>query len=91
MLTISRSPFLIGLIPLHNAASYGHLDVAALLIKYNTNVNATDKWGFTPLHEGQYYKSNEILEITKQKILPSKFSIAKRANIIMCSSLKLWS
>lgn len=40
-----------GLIPLHNASSYGHLDIAALLIKYNTVVNATDKWGFTPLHE----------------------------------------
>jgi tankyrase len=30
-----------GLIPLHNASSYGHLDIAALLIKYNTIVNAT--------------------------------------------------
>lgn len=40
-----------GLIPLHNASSYGHLDIAALLIKFNTVVNATDKWGFTPLHE----------------------------------------
>lgn len=28
-----------------------HLDIAALLIKYNTVVNATDRWGFTPLHE----------------------------------------
>ncbi|XP_026171807.1 poly [ADP-ribose] polymerase tankyrase-2-like isoform X2 [Mastacembelus armatus] len=53
-----------GLIPLHNAASYGlllssfhpshlmsHVDVAALLIKYDACVNATDKWAFTPLHE----------------------------------------
>jgi len=40
-----------GLIPLHNASSYGHLDIAALLIKHKTVVNATDKWGFTPLHE----------------------------------------
>lgn len=40
-----------GLIPLHNASSYGHLDIAALLIKHNTIVNATDRWGFTPLHE----------------------------------------
>lgn len=36
---------------MHNASSYGHLDIAALLIKHNTVVNATDKWGFTPLHE----------------------------------------
>jgi len=27
------------------------LDIAALLIKYNSQVNATDRWGFTPLHE----------------------------------------
>lgn len=40
-----------GLIPLHNAASYVHVDVAALLIKYNACVNAMDEWAFTPLHE----------------------------------------
>lgn len=40
-----------GLIPLHNASSYGHADVAALLIRSGTSVNATDKWGFAPLHE----------------------------------------
>lgn len=40
-----------GLIPLHNASSYGHLDIAALLIRFQTAVNATDRWGFTPLHE----------------------------------------
>ena len=28
-----------------------HLDIASLLIKHNTQVNATDRWGFTPLHE----------------------------------------
>lgn len=28
-----------------------HVDIAALLIKHNTCVNATDKWAFTPLHE----------------------------------------
>lgn len=27
------------------------MDIAALLIKFNTCVNATDKWAFTPLHE----------------------------------------
>ena len=27
------------------------MDVAALLIKYDACVNATDKWCFTPLHE----------------------------------------
>ncbi len=27
------------------------MDVAALLIKYDSLVNATDRWNFTPLHE----------------------------------------
>ena len=40
-----------GLIPLHNASSYGHMDLASLLIRFETNVNATDRWGYTPLHE----------------------------------------
>ena len=59
-----------GLIPLHNASSYGvctylqywprseccwlltqHVDVALLLIKYNSLVNMCDRWNFTPLHE----------------------------------------
>lgn len=30
---------------------FQHVDIAALLIKYSTCVNATDKWAFTPLHE----------------------------------------
>lgn len=28
-----------------------HVDVAAMLIKYNSLVNSTDRWNFTPLHE----------------------------------------
>lgn len=40
-----------GLIALHNCSSYGHLEIAALLIKYNTVVNAVDKWGYTSLME----------------------------------------
>lgn len=28
-----------------------HVDIAALLIKYKADVNATDRWMFTPLHE----------------------------------------
>lgn len=28
-----------------------HVDVAALLIKYNSVINATDRWNYTPLHE----------------------------------------
>lgn len=32
------------LVPLHNACSYGHYEVAELLLKKEANVNATDLW-----------------------------------------------
>ena len=37
-----------GLIPLHNAASYGHVEIAALMIKFSANVNATDRYNILP-------------------------------------------
>ena len=43
--------FLRGLVPLHNACSYGHYEVTELLVKHGAHVNATDLWQFTPLHE----------------------------------------
>ncbi len=36
---------------LHNASSFGHVDVATLLITYHSDVNARDNWSYTPLHE----------------------------------------
>ena len=36
---------------LHNASSFGHVDVATLLINYRSDVNARDNWSYTPLHE----------------------------------------
>lgn len=40
-----------GLVPLHNACSYGHREVTEALLRYGANVNALDLWQFTPLHE----------------------------------------
>ena len=39
------------LLALHNASSFGHVDVATLLIRYHSDVNARDNWSYTPLHE----------------------------------------
>ncbi len=37
---------------MHNASSFGHADVVRLLLKHEkVNVNATDNWLWTPLHE----------------------------------------
>ena len=40
-----------GLIPLHNACSFGHVEVTLSLLRHNADVNARDNWNFTPLHE----------------------------------------
>lgn len=56
-----------GLIPLHNACSFGHVDVVQLLLTKGANPNSRDNWSFTPLHEaaikgkadiciGEFYK-----------------------------------
>ena len=33
-----------GLVPLHNACSYGHFEVTELLIRHGANVGAMDLW-----------------------------------------------
>ncbi len=40
-----------GLIPLHNASSFGHMEVVTLLLSHRGDPNARDNWSFTPLHE----------------------------------------
>ena len=52
-----------GLIPLHNASSYGHLDIASLLIEKGAHVNAHDKWSFTPLHEAAHKGRTQLCSL----------------------------
>ncbi len=40
-----------GLVPLHNACSFGHADVTKLLLDSGANPNELDNWSYTPLHE----------------------------------------
>lgn len=40
-----------GLIPLHNACSFGHAEVVQLLLAHGADANARDNWNYTPLHE----------------------------------------
>ena len=84
--TVSRSPLLRGLVPLHNACSYGHLQVTELLIQvsiprlllwkpcvriyappltlqHGANVNESDFWGYTPLHEAAAKNKLEICRL----------------------------
>ena len=40
-----------GLIPLHNACSFGHAEVVRLLLRHGADPNSRDNWNYTPLHE----------------------------------------
>lgn len=40
-----------GLIPLHNACSFGHAEVVVILLRSGGDANARDNWNYTPLHE----------------------------------------
>ncbi|KAF6777824.1 hypothetical protein AHF37_05027 [Paragonimus kellicotti] len=55
-----------GLIPLHNACSYGHLDVCELLLgagSVQTQVHAADLWQYTPLHEAASKARAEVCSL----------------------------
>ena len=52
-----------GLVPLHNACSYGHFEVTELLLKAGASVNAMDLWQFTPLHEAASKNRVEVCSL----------------------------
>ncbi|KAG9337925.1 hypothetical protein JZ751_027418, partial [Albula glossodonta] len=52
-----------GLVPLHNACSYGHYEVTELLLKHGACVNAMDLWQFTPLHEAASKNRVEVCSL----------------------------
>lgn len=52
-----------GLVPLHNACSYGHYEVAELLVRHGASVNVADLWKFTPLHEAAAKGKYEICKL----------------------------
>ena len=52
-----------GLVPLHNACSYGHYEVTELLVKYRASVNVVDHWKYTPLHEAAAKGKYEICKL----------------------------
>lgn len=55
--------FFRGLVPLHNACSYGHYEVAELLVRHGASVNVADLWKFTPLHEAAAKGKYEICKL----------------------------
>lgn len=60
-----------GLVPLHNACSYGHYEVAELLVRHGASVNVADLWKFTPLHEAAAKGKYEICKLLL-KVSPAR-------------------
>lgn len=58
-----HSLYFSGLVPLHNACSYGHYEVTELLVKHGASVNVADLWKFTPLHEAAAKGKYEIVKL----------------------------
>lgn len=52
-----------GLVPLHNACSYGHYEVTELLVRHGASVNVADLWKFTPLHEAAAKGKYDIVKL----------------------------
>ena len=52
-----------GLVPLHNACSYGHYEVTELLVHAGASVNVSDLWKFTPLHEAAAKGKYDIVKL----------------------------
>ena len=52
-----------GLVPLHNACSYGHYELTELLVSAGAGVNAADLWRFTPLHEAAAKGKADIVRL----------------------------
>lgn len=51
---------------MHNACSYGHYEVAELLVTHGAVINVADLWKFTPLHEAAAKGKYEICKLLLQ-------------------------
>ena len=52
-----------GYTALHEAAKYGHLAFASLLLEYGAHVNACTHTGLTPLHEATSFHQDTMVEL----------------------------
>lgn len=77
--------------PLHNACSYGHYEVAELLVRHGASVNVADLWKFTPLHEaaakGKYEICKLLLKVSLSCVACLHFWPIRRRNTVGWSRL----
>ena len=63
------------------------MDIASLLIKHNTDVNATDRWLFTPLHEASQKGRTQLCALlVSDRLYKVAFSFSMG---IDCNKLRL--
>lgn len=74
--------FFRGLVPLHNACSYGHFEVTEMLIKHGANVNANDLWAFTPLHEAASKSRVDVCFVCRNFVIV----VLEKIQTVFCNS-----
>lgn len=80
-----------GLVPLHNACSYGHFEVTQLLIKHGASVNAVDLWQFSPLHEAASKSRSVSFFNHHTNYIPSKWTVLMKVRGIQNGSFLIYS
>ena len=78
-----------GLIPLHNAASYGHVEIAQVLLSNGSHVNANDRWQFTPLHEAAQKGTITIEPLCRGRPLLMHPDVQLRLHVCPCSRISV--
>lgn len=78
-----------GLVPLHNACSYGHYEVAELLVRHGASVNVADLWKFTPLHEAAAKGKYEICKLLLKVCDPEFLSMSSNV-CVFCWFFFCW-
>lgn len=79
-----------GLVPLHNACSYGHFDVTEALLKHGAAVNASDLWAFTPLHEAASKSRAEVCSLLlSEGADPTQLNCHSKSAIDVAPTLEL--
>lgn len=79
-----------GLVPLHNACSYGHFEVTEALLKHGAAVNASDLWAFTPLHEAASKSRAEVCSLLlSEGADPTQLNCHSKSAIDVAPTLEL--
>ena len=70
-----------GLIPLHNACSFGHAEVVSLLLRAGADPNARDNWSYTPLHEGSNTSKHVLWDVLYIFVVTCSFHQRKKRRL----------